>query len=76
MCELVAAGVISRLRYHDRRQRCASLLMALGLHPRILMETLGPSNRSATMDTDRHLLPALQREAAETMAVLPRRARG
>jgi len=38
-----------------------------GVHPRIVMETLGHSQISLTMDTYSHVLPALQQEAARQM---------
>lgn len=37
-----------------------------------MMETLGHSNISMTMDTYSHVMPALQREAAEKMDALLR----
>lgn len=52
------------IRIHDLRHTCASLLLVQGVHPRIVMETLGHSQISLTMDTYSHVLPALQQEAA------------
>jgi hypothetical protein len=37
------------------------------VHPRVVMETLGHSQMSLTMDTYSHVIPALQREAADRM---------
>ncbi len=54
-------------RFHDLRHACASLLLAQGVHPRVVMETLGHSNISLTMNTYSHVIPALQREAASKM---------
>ena len=55
------------MRFHDLRHACASLLLVQGVHPRVVMETLGHSQISLTMNTYSHVLPALQREAAEKM---------
>ncbi len=52
-------------RFHDLRQACASLLLVQGVHPRVVMETLGHSQISLTMNAYSHVLPALQHEAAE-----------
>ena len=46
---------------------CASLLLAQGVHPRVVMEILGHSQISLTMDTYSHVMPNLQREAAVRM---------
>ena len=54
-------------RFHDLRHSCASLLLAQGVHPRVVMEMLGHSRISMTMDTYSHVLPELQREAAVRM---------
>ena len=41
--------------------------MAQGLDPRVVMEQLGHSTIKLTMDTYSHVLPELQRQAADTM---------
>jgi integrase len=66
---LFSAG-LPRLRFHDLRHGCASLLLAQGVHPRVVMETLGHSQISLTMNTYSHVIPALQREAADRMEQL------
>ena len=55
------------MRFHDLRHSAASLLLAQGLSPRVIMEVLGHSQIGLTMNTYAHVLPALQREAAEAM---------
>jgi len=52
------------LRFHDLRHSCASLLMAQGVHPRVVMEILGHSTITLTMNTYSHVLPSAQRDAA------------
>jgi integrase len=52
------------MRFHDLRHSCASLLVAQGVHPRIVMEILGHSTITLTMNTYSHVLPQNQREAA------------
>ena len=64
---------LPRIRFHDLRHTSASLLLTQGVHPRVLMEILGPSQTSLTMDTYAHVIPALEREAANrTNTVLSR----
>jgi len=56
-----------RLRFHDLRHGCASLLLAQGVHPRVVMEQLGHSTITLTMNVYSHVIPALQRDAADRM---------
>jgi integrase len=65
--QLLARTGMRRQRFHDLRHACASLLLAEGVHPRVIMETLGHSGIALTMNTYSHVLPALQREAANSM---------
>ena len=55
------------LRLHDLRHSCASILTALGIHPRVVRETLRHSHLSITMDTYAHVAPLLQRQAADAL---------
>jgi integrase len=52
---------------HTLRHTCASLLLAQGVHPRVVMETLGHSGIAITMDVYSHVMPHQQREAADLM---------
>jgi integrase len=54
-----AAGLPDGLRFHDLRHTCAALLIAQGAHPRAIMERLGHSNITVTLNTYGHLLPGL-----------------
>jgi len=68
--DILAAAKLPRIRIHDLRHTCASLLLAQGVHPRVVMETLGHSQISLTLDTYSHVLPALQQEAARQIDTL------
>ena len=63
---LSEAGLPS-LRFHDLRHSCASLLLAQGIHPRVVMEILGHSQINLTMNTYSHVIDDLKREAAAQM---------
>ena len=58
------------MRFHDLRHSCASLLIAQGVHARVIMEQLGHSQISLTMNTYGHVVAEVQREAAGQMDAL------
>jgi integrase len=62
-----AAAGLPRIRFHSLRHTAASLLLAQGIHPRVVMELLGHSTIALTMNTYSHVIPALEREAADRM---------
>lgn len=55
------------LRLHDLRHACASILLAQGVPARVVMELLGHSAIAVTMNTYTHVMPHLQRQAADAM---------
>jgi integrase len=63
---LATAG-LPRLRFHDLRHSCATLLLVQGVPARVVMEILGHSSIALTMNTYSHVLPELKREAAEAI---------
>jgi integrase len=56
---VAAAGLPDRLRFHDLRHTCAALLIAQGAHPKAMMERLGHSSVTVTLDRYGHLFPSL-----------------
>ncbi|MFD8588619.1 tyrosine-type recombinase/integrase [Streptomyces sp. NPDC059637] len=56
-----------RVRVHDLRHTCATLMPAEGVAVRTVMETLGHSTTSMTMDTYAHVLETTLRDAAARM---------
>jgi integrase len=58
---------LPRIRFHDLRHSCATLLLVQGVSPRTIMEILGHSQISLTMNTYSHVLPEMTREAASVM---------
>jgi integrase len=63
------AGV-QRIRLHDLRHTHATHALQAGVHPKVVSERLGHSTITVTLDTYSHVLPSMQREAAETIAAL------
>lgn len=58
-----AAGVPSA-RFHDLRHSAATLMLAEGIHPRIVQEMLGHASITLTLQTYSHALPTMQAGAA------------
>jgi integrase len=61
---LIEKAGLPRRRFHDLRHTSATLLLTLGVHPKVVQERLGHSNISVTLDTYSHVAPTIQREAA------------
>jgi integrase len=55
------------MRFHDLRHSSATLLLGEGVHPKVVQERLGHSSISVTMDVYSHVMPTLQRDAAERL---------
>ncbi|MFH8732603.1 site-specific integrase [Streptomyces sp. NPDC017964] len=58
---------VRRIRVHDLRHTCASLLLSQGVDARTIMETLGHSTITMTLDTYAHVMDTTLRAAAERM---------
>lgn len=63
------------VRLHDARHGTATLLTAAGVVPRVIMEILGHSRISITMDVYTHVVHNTQREAISHMDRLLKRRR-
>ena len=61
---LLERAGLRRVRFHDLRHSAATLLLAEGVHPKVVQERLGHASISITMDTYSHVLPTMQAEAA------------
>lgn len=55
------------LRFHDLRHTYASFLIAEGAHPRAIMERMGHSTITVTLNRYSHLLPALESQLDEAL---------
>ena len=51
------------IRLHDLRHSAATLLLSVGVHPKVVQEILGHSQISITMDVYSHVLPGMQHDA-------------
>ena len=64
---LRAAKLSERVRIHDLRHTCASLLIAQGEHPKAIQEHLGHSSIQVSIDRYGHLFPDQQEHLAEAL---------
>ncbi len=65
--KILATSGLARIRLHDLRHTAATLLLAQGVHPRVVMDLLGHSQIAVTMNTYSHVVPELRKEAAAQM---------
>lgn len=63
---LVKTGT-RKIRFHDLRHTCASLLLSLNFHPKIVQDRLGHTSFKITMDLYSHLMPNMQIEASDAL---------
>jgi integrase len=66
----IRSSGLPRIRLHDLRHTHATLLLKAGVPIKVVSERLGHSTPAFTMATYQHVLPGMQREAAETFASL------
>lgn len=65
--KLIAAADVPTIRFHDLRHTSATLLLAEGVHPKIVQERLGHADISMTLNRYSHVMPGMQRQAADTL---------
>jgi integrase len=68
--QLLAHAGLPRMRFHDLRHSCATLLAAQGVPPRVAMEILGHANISTTMNIYTQVLDDSTRQALFGMGTL------
>ena len=68
------AGLPDETRFHDLRHTCAALLIALGAHPKAILERLGHSSITVTLDRYGHPFPSLDEAPTTGLEDLRRRA--
>ncbi len=67
ICEF--AGV-PKIRPYDLRHCSATFLLAAGVNPKVVAERLGHASVTLTLNTYSHVLPNIQKDAAETLGKL------
>ena len=56
---------LPHIHFHDFRHTHTTPLLKAGIHPKIVSERLGHANIGINLDTYSHVLPGLQKAAAE-----------
>jgi len=64
---LTSKADLPKIRFHDLRHTCATLLLSRNVHPKIVQEMLGHATVAITLDTYSHVLPGMGDHAAEAM---------
>ena len=67
---LQAQADVPRIRLHDLRHTHATLLLKAGVPLKVVSERLGHSSPAFTMAVYQHVLPGMQRDAADIFARL------
>ena len=62
---LLKEAGIPHVRFHDLRHSAATILLTMGVHPKVVQELLGHSQIGMTMDTYSHVLPSMQKDAMD-----------
>ena len=64
---MIKSSAVPRIRLHDLRHTSATLLLAEGVHPKIVQERLGHSDIGMTLNRYSHVTMGMQTEAAAAL---------
>ena len=64
---LIEKAGVRRIRFHDLRHTCATLLLEKDVNPKIVQERLGHSDISMTLNRYSHVTPTMQEQAASIL---------
>jgi integrase len=64
---LVTKAEVPRIRFHDMRHTHATLLLAAGENVKVVSERLGHASIKVALDTYAHVLPSMQKAAADKL---------
>jgi len=67
---LLKEADLPQIRFHDLRHSAATMMLTMGVHPKVVQELLGHSSISLTLDTYSHVLPSMQQEAMDKLDAL------
>lgn len=65
--QLLKEANLPDIRFHDLRHTAASLMLKQGVSVKVVQERLGHSDAAMTLNVYSHVIPGMQREAAEKM---------
>jgi integrase len=64
---VLARAGLPRIRFHDLRHTAATLMLSMGVHPKMASEMLGHSTIAITLDLYSHVTANMQRQAADAI---------
>jgi integrase len=67
---LLQRAGLPRIRFHDLRHTCATLLLGRGVPVKVVSELLGHASIAITLDVYAHVLPDMQAQAAREMQAM------
>ncbi len=67
---LLKRAGLRQIRFHDLRHTHATILLARGANPKVVSERLGHASVRITLDIYAHVIPTMQRDAAERLTDL------
>jgi integrase len=59
-----------KIRFHELRHTCASLLLSANVNPKVVSEMLGYATVAVTLDIYSHVMPDMQEDAAAVISSL------
>jgi integrase len=65
--QLIEQAGVPPIRFHDLRHTCATMLLAEGVHPKVVQERLGHATIAETLDRYSHVAEDMQRHAADRL---------
>ena len=67
--KLLDEAGLPHMRFHDLRHSAATILLVASVHPKVVQERLGHSTIAMTLDVYSHVLPSMQQEAVDGVAM-------
>jgi integrase len=67
---LVETAGVRQIKFHGLRHICATLLLQAGVPVHVVQKRLGHKRVETTMNVYAHVLPSVQQDAAEKLAIL------
>lgn len=67
LAPLLDRSGLPRVRFHDLRHTCATLLSGKSAHPKHVQELLGHANVAITLDTYSHVIPGMGNQTARAI---------
>jgi len=64
---LLQRARLPKIRFHDLRHTCATLLLCRNVHPKYVQELLGHANIAITLGTYSHVIPGMGNQTARAM---------